>query len=122
MTTKTAKTITVGTRVQAGKPGTEDHDTGRVLALDGTTATVGWDSGVRTDIDVADLTLANEEPEGIRVFQGSATKQIDTNGAHANQALWYWEPADYDGDLLWSDGYPTREAAVQAAGQAVVED
>ena len=56
--TNTAKQITVNARVQAGKPGTEDHDTGRVLALDGTTATVGWDSGVRTDIDVADLTLA----------------------------------------------------------------
>src|SRR5690606_33646147 len=37
-----------GDRVEAGAPGTEDHDTGRVVGVDGGRVTVGWDSGART--------------------------------------------------------------------------
>lgn len=43
------ETITVGTRVEAGKPGTEDYDTGVVLEVgDDGHVKVGWDSGVKT--------------------------------------------------------------------------
>lgn len=34
--------------VEAGKPGTEDHDLGIVLRIDGKGILVGWDSGTRT--------------------------------------------------------------------------
>lgn len=48
-----------GTRVQAGLPGTDDHDTGRVVAIDSNgMALVAWDSGVRTPCPLADLTEA----------------------------------------------------------------
>jgi hypothetical protein len=47
--------IKCGDRVEAGEPGTEDFDTGRVLEIEGDTADVGWDSGVRSDIAVSDL-------------------------------------------------------------------
>lgn len=53
-------TITEGDRVQGGKPGTEDHDTGRVLRVHGDKAFVAWDSGVSTVADVAALALDAE--------------------------------------------------------------
>lgn len=37
-----------GTRVEGGEPGTEDHDTGRVVSVKGDMVTVAWDSGVTT--------------------------------------------------------------------------
>lgn len=42
-------------RIEAGKPGTEDYDTGNVLEIDGDRARIGWDSGVQTWAQVADL-------------------------------------------------------------------
>lgn len=38
--------LAVGDRVEGGEPGTEDYDTGRVLAIDGDRVRVGWGSGV----------------------------------------------------------------------------
>lgn len=40
--------VQVGDMVEGGNEGTEDHDTGRVVAIDGDQVTVAWDSGVRT--------------------------------------------------------------------------
>jgi hypothetical protein len=54
-TTNAARTIpntaiVVGDRVQGGKPGTEDHDTGRVVSIeDDGSLTVAWDSGIVTE-------------------------------------------------------------------------
>jgi hypothetical protein len=45
--------VAKGDRVEAGEG--DDHDTGRVLAVDGDRAEVGWDSGVRTWTPVSDL-------------------------------------------------------------------
>lgn len=53
-----AKQIETGMTVEAGKVGTEDHDTGRVLELDGEKALVAWQSGVRTWSPVEDLSEA----------------------------------------------------------------
>ena len=39
-----------------GKLGTEDHDEGRVVSVEGDTAYVAWDSGIRTHVAVASLT------------------------------------------------------------------
>jgi len=47
--------ITIGQRVEAGREGTEDYDSGKVIDIDGDTLTVAWDSGVRTQIDVAEV-------------------------------------------------------------------
>jgi len=38
----------VDVRVEAGKPGTEDYDTGRVVEVDGDFVVVAWDSQIRT--------------------------------------------------------------------------
>lgn len=40
--------IKVGDKVAAGKEGTEDYDTGTVVAVDGDQVTVAWTAGVRT--------------------------------------------------------------------------
>lgn len=45
--------IKVGMRVEVGEG--EDHDTGRVVEINGAMAMVAWDSGVRTSCPVADL-------------------------------------------------------------------
>ncbi len=47
-------------RVEAGEPGTEDYDTGRVISIEGAVATVAWSSGVRTPIPMAALRLVEE--------------------------------------------------------------
>lgn len=40
-----------------------------------------------------------------RIFKGKQTKQVDQQGNKANSMLWYWEPVDYYGDVLWSKGF-----------------
>lgn len=47
--------LAIGQRVEAGEPGTDDHDTGTILAIAGDTAEVGWDSEVQTSIPLAML-------------------------------------------------------------------
>lgn len=37
-----------GDMVEGGEPGTEDHDTGRVIEVDGDQVTVAWCNGERT--------------------------------------------------------------------------
>ena len=50
-------TIDIDCRVEAGKSGTDDYDTGIVLDIsdDGTKAYVGWDSGVKTWTAITEL-------------------------------------------------------------------
>ena len=36
--------VSIGSRVEGGLPGTEDHDTGTIVAIDGDQVTVAWDS------------------------------------------------------------------------------
>lgn len=57
-------TINVGDRVEAGDD--RDRDTGVVHSVDGDTATVGWDSGVRTTCPLAELRLTTERHSGGR--------------------------------------------------------
>ena len=45
----------IGERVEAGAEGTDEHDAGRILAINGDSAEVGWDSGTRTSISFEDL-------------------------------------------------------------------
>lgn len=49
--------IAIDDRVEAGKRGTEEYDTGKVLAISGPQAEVGWDSGTRTWTPISDLRL-----------------------------------------------------------------
>lgn len=48
-------TLQIGQEVEAGLPGTEDYDTGKILEITGDIAEVGWQSGVRTTIPLSDL-------------------------------------------------------------------
>lgn len=57
---------------------------------------------------VEEMKVTNQT--AIRVFSGADTNQVDAvTGQRANPELWYWEPADYDGDVLWSDGRRSLE-------------
>lgn len=49
--------LKVGDRVEAGKPGTEDYDTGKIVAITGDSADVAWDTRVITWCDLASLRL-----------------------------------------------------------------
>jgi hypothetical protein len=54
----------------------------------------------------------------VRVFRGDETKQVAikvTGLFPADPELWYWEPADYEGKILYSRGFATREEAIYAA-------
>ena len=44
------------TKVEAGVG--DDHDTGVIVEIDGDTATVAWDSGVRTPCPIRNLSRA----------------------------------------------------------------
>lgn len=44
----TQNTFEIDDRVEGGRPGTEDYDTGKVIAIEGDQITVAWSSGVRT--------------------------------------------------------------------------
>lgn len=51
-----------------------------------------------------------------RVFQGKTTRQIDGHTTHeAEPEGWYYEPSDYEGDVLYSEPYATEEEARTAA-------
>ncbi len=52
----------------------------------------------------------------VRLFRGDATQQLAHDGAKADPELWYYEPADYEGDTLWSKGHGSRAEAYHAAG------
>jgi hypothetical protein len=53
-----------------------------------------------------------------RIFQGKTTRQVDGHTTReADAEAWYYEPDDYEGDVLYSAPYPTRDAA-EAAAQA----
>lgn len=55
-------------------------------------------------------------PDGYRVFAGGATRQVDgITGRHPSTHDWFFEPVDYEGDTLWSEGYATRQEAIDAA-------
>jgi hypothetical protein len=51
-----------------------------------------------------------------RLFRGDETAQLQYDGRKADPELWYWEPDDYEGDVLWSKGYGSRAEAYHAAG------
>lgn len=47
-----------------------------------------------------------------RVFQGRDTQRVDAHTRKPAQAeAWYVEPADYDGIVLYSEPFVTREEA-----------
>ncbi len=52
--------------------------------------------------------MTKEKDLGYRVFCGRATRQITADGKAADASRWYWEPVDYDGDVLWSGSYATE--------------
>lgn len=57
-----------------------------------------------------------------RFFQGHETRQVGVDGEPAIPDHWYYEPVDYEGDVIWSDGWATREEAEAAASAEVEEE
>ena len=58
-----------------------------------------------------------------RFFRGSDTDQVcGITGEKAEPESWYYEPADYEGDVLWSFPYPSEAAARFAAEYLAVLD
>src|SRR3970282_1537053 len=54
-------------------------------------------------------------PAGYHIFQGKETHQIDgETGRRAPPDAWYFEPDDYDGDVLYSRGMASAEEAAIA--------
>lgn len=52
----------------------------------------------------------------VRIFRGSETKQIDGHTCKpAHNGLFYYEPANYDGDVLYSTGHVLLVDACKAA-------
>ncbi len=56
----------------------------------------------------------------VRLFRGTETQQLQSDGAKADPELWYYEPSDYEGDVLWSKGHGSRADAYHAAGLSQV--
>lgn len=54
--------------------------------------------------------------KGVRLFRGDETEQRDYRGAKADPEKWYYEPSDYEGDVLWSLGYGSRADAYRVSG------
>lgn len=57
-----------------------------------------------------------KEIGNVRLFRGDATKQLDASGQRADAEKWYYEPRDYEGDMLWSAGYGSYAEAYHASG------
>ena len=69
-----------------------------------------------TDLQSSELWTGLLEMPRLFIFKGSSSDQLAANGDKAAPALYYYEPYDYDGDVLWCDtGYPTARAAWDAA-------
>ena len=64
------------------------------------------------------LTITRQDGTTYRLFQGWETRQIDGHtGKPAMPTAWYFEPADYEGDVLYSADYADRAAAEEAANE-----
>ena len=54
-----------------------------------------------------------------RLFQGKDTRQIDGHTTQgARDIAWYWEPVTYEGDVLYSNPYESKNEAESAAQDA----
>lgn len=53
--------------------------------------------------------------ETFEYFQGHETRQRTVYGEAARPAAWYFEPKGYEGDILWSAGFLTKEEAIRAS-------
>jgi hypothetical protein len=53
---------------------------------------------------------------GVRIVRGDETGQVSHDGRPADPEKYYYEPLDYDGDMLWSTAYDSEAAALAASG------
>ena len=62
------------------------------------------------------LTGPREASCETRVFQGHESRQVTPDGRPLDADRWYYEPADYEGDVMWcATSYASREEAARAA-------
>lgn len=93
-------------------------DTQKTCAHPSVTPIEPWDGSSLAyhhyQCDVCRLMWRNER--FFRIFQGMSTWQVDgVTGAEAQPTLWYWEPRDYTGDVLWSQPFATPDEAIDDA-------
>lgn len=53
---------------------------------------------------------------GVRIFRGDETGQLGHDAKPADPEKYYYEPLDYDGDVLWSVGHGSFADALSASG------
>lgn len=62
------------------------------------------------------MTTTKKTFNSYRIFRGSETEQVDPwVGESADADSWFWEPEDYDGDVLYSRSYESEDEATAAA-------
>jgi len=86
--------------------------------------TVGAFDGKVEVVPSAAVTSASPHTiDGIRFFLGADTKQVSVNPLQpVDPESWYYEPFDYHGDVLWSDGYSHYADAREASRKEREED
>lgn len=59
---------------------------------------------------------SDNAPCGYRVYRGADVNQVRADGSALHPHTWYYEPIDYEGDVVFDQqGYATREEAETAA-------
>jgi hypothetical protein len=58
----------------------------------------------------------------IRLFRGDETNQLRYDGNKADPELWYFEPINYDGDVLFSKGYHSYAELYHAIGLSTCDN
>lgn len=64
---------------------------------------------------------ADDTVDGYRVFRGRDSKQVRPNGKPLDPRAWYYEPNDYEGDVVFDEGCATREEAQKCARAHAVQ-
>lgn len=62
--------------------------------------------------------IEHDEPnavDGYRVFRGRESRQLNAYGNALDPHAWYYEPSDYEGDVVFDTGFATRAEAERAA-------
>ena len=90
-------------------------DSDDVTSIVGTEIWNAWCGGERAPEDAPDGC------DGYRVFRGRDSQQVRADGSALDPHAWYFEPEDYEGDVVFAAGFATRAEAVQGARNHVID-
>jgi len=66
-------------------------------------------------VDVIEWYRDHQTLDSYRVFLGRESQQVRLDGSNLDPHAWYYEPLDYDGDVVFDAGFATRDEALHAA-------